>query len=349
MPPLEEDRGGLQLDPSRAIRRAFLSAGLGLAVVLLAIVAVGRTDLGDEGLRDLASRVTWWPLLLAWGFLSGALLFVGLRWRELMPRPHYPPIPGLISIQCSGMLLNYAVPGPFGEVASAWFASRRYAVPFADGLAAGVAGRVLGLTSAAALAVGCWALFDLPVPEGWNGVVGLVAMCIGLGGLAFASLALRPDRVRAWGHAILGRFAGMGLFGRLARSLDLALGASADALGGLANRGVRSWSRAIGWSFLGHFSVAAGIGMAAWSLGAPLSVPGLLFAHAAATSAVVLLYAAPGSHVAWDALLVGMLVAAAGMPVPDALAVALVVRVLQITTMVLGAVALVWLHRATSA
>ncbi|MBW2256227.1 MAG: flippase-like domain-containing protein [Deltaproteobacteria bacterium] len=340
-----EEPSGPVPEASRAIRRGFLSAGIGLALVVLAIVVVSRTQVGAEGLADLVRRARWGPLLLAWVFMSNAYLILGLRWRELMPREHWPPVLGLTSIQCVGLLLNYAVPGPFGEVGSAWFAGRRYGVPFSSALASAVAGRVIGLVSAALLAVGCWALFDLPVPEGLDAPIGAIAVALGLGGAAGVWVAARPEFAQGLAHRLLAPLEGPGLLGRAAKAVGTAVASVAEALTAVARRGLVAWARASGWSLLGHASVTAGIGVVAWSLGASPSIPGLLFTYTAVTSATVLLYAAPGSQVAWDAMLVGLLVGASGLVLPDALAVVLVIRIQQITIMAIGAGALVWLVR----
>jgi hypothetical protein len=57
------------------------------------------------------------------------------------------------------------------------------------------------------------------------------------------------------------------------------------------------------------------------------------------------MFALPGSQVGWDAIFLSLLTATAGLSVPDALAVAVVVRVQQLSIMVAGAVALSWIAR----
>ena len=62
-------------------------------------------------------------------------------------------------------------------------------------------------------------------------------------------------------------------------------------------------------------------------------------------SAVIVMFALPGSQVGWDAIFLALLTTTAGLSMPDALAVAIVVRVQQLCIMGLGAFALTWLAR----
>jgi uncharacterized membrane protein YbhN (UPF0104 family) len=89
-----------------------------------------------------------------------------------------------------------------------------------------------------------------------------------------------------------------------------------------------------------------GIAMAAHSLGADPSPSGLLFTYATTTAAVIVMFALPGSQVGWDAIFLALLTTTAGLAMPDALAIAIVVRVQQLFIMAAGAVALTWLSRS---
>lgn len=339
------DTGAPIPQASRAIWRAFLSAGLGLVVVAVVAWLVARAM--DEDLGAVLARAHPGWLVVAWIAMTNAYVTVSGRWRALMPPEHRPSLGGLTAIQCSGLLLNYAVPGPVGELGAAWLAQRRYGVPLPDGLATALTGRVIGLVSAAVLALVVWAAFDLPISQDLQAPVGAVAVVMGVGGAAGVWVALRPALAGRLVHAVLGRVTGPGLLGRAAAAMDRIATSLVDALGAVARRGWLAWTTAIAWSLFAHASVALGIGLAAWSLGAEPSAPGVLFTYTAVTAATVLLYAAPGSQVAWDAMLAGLLVASAGLDVADALAVAVIVRVQQISVMAVGAGALVWLLRGS--
>jgi galactokinase len=91
-----------------------------------------------------------------------------------------------------------------------------------------------------------------------------------------------------------------------------------------------------------------GIFIAAWSLGAEPDAAGLLFTYATTTAAVIVMFALPGSQVGWDAIFLALLTTTAGLSMPDALAVAIVVRIQQLCIMCIGAVALTWLARTSA-
>lgn len=338
----------------RAMRRGLLSIGLGVALLAVALGAVYRSDLGADAIHDLTNAARPGYLLASWAIISLAFYFMGLRWRSLMPPPHHPPSAGLASIICAGLLLNYAVPGPFGELAAAWFAHKRYRLDLADALATGVAARLIGLATAAVMALVIWALVDLPPPAEQgealrraNELIPVAAVLIGVGGIALFWLALRPGWWRRLSARTLGRWPGDGRLATLVRKLDGAVGALASALARTASRGLGAYARTAGWALVGHSTVITGIFIAARGLGAEPNLAGLAFTYAATTAGAVALFAFPASQMAWDLMFLALLVAAAGLPASVAGAIAVLVRLQQLSMMILGALTLTWLLRTT--
>ncbi|MEL6349904.1 MAG: lysylphosphatidylglycerol synthase transmembrane domain-containing protein [Myxococcota bacterium] len=344
-----------RLDPERirqGLRRGLWSVGIGLAVIVLAAVAIRGTEWGDEEIQALIQQADPGMLALSLLTICGAFCFMGPRWRALMPPPHQPPAFGLTAIICSGLLLNYAMPGPLGEVAAAWFAQRRYKVPLSDGLASGVAARMMGLATAALMALVIWLLVDLPQPtekaeilRTTEWLIPIAALSIGAGGLALFWLAWKPHWWRRLSHRLLGGWAGDGRLATIARRIDGGVGTLAEALERVARRGIVPYLRAAGWSICAHSGVILGIYIAASGLGAEANLAGLSFTYVATTAGAVALFALPGSQVGWDFMFFSLLIAAAGLPAPVAAAVAVLVRVQQLTMMLLGAAALGWLLR----
>lgn len=335
-----------QLTPEearRALKRGVWTAVIGLAALGIAVAVLARSPVGADAVADLVARSSLAHLAAAWALMSSAFVFMAFRWRVLMPEGHRPPIPGLTAILCAGLLLNYAVPGPVGELGSAWFAHRRYKVPLAGALASGVTARALGLATSAAMAGLTWALFELPVPPGYESVVGVAAAIIGLAGLALGALAVRP---RFWQRVIervLGRLSGPGPLGRLAARLTQGVGALTQSFVDVARRGVGPWLRATAWAAAGHSAVIVSILVAVEGLGADASMPGMAFTYATTTAGAVALFALPGSQLGWDALFVALLVGTTGLPMADAVAIAALVRAQQLSMMGLGGVAVAWL------
>lgn len=335
------------LPSARQTARGAAYGGL-ISVVALGLVAVaiGRSREGEVALREIVARAQPAPLAGALLLMIAAFFCMGLRWRALMPpgtRAH--PL-GLMSMVCAGLLLNFAVPGPVGEVAAAWFAHKRYRITMATSLASGIAARLLGLASAAGLALIAWLLTDLPVAPEWQRLVGVAATLMGIGGAALIVMAARPRWWRPLTSRWLQRLAGPGRVGALIRRADQGIGAVADALAETALRGPAAYARALGWSLMGHGCVTAGIATAAASFGSAVDPAGLLFTYATTTAGAVALFALPGSQIGWDAMFFALLVGTAGVAPPNALAIATVVRLGQIIVMGLGALSLVWLSRS---
>ena len=334
----------------RAIRQGLVTITLSVLAIAIAIYALSQSSLGEDAVSDLLTRARPSYLLLSWASISAAFFFMGLRWRALMPPRHHPPALGLSGIICAGLLLNYAVPGPFGELGAAWFANRRYRVPLPDALASGVAARLVGLSTAAVMGVLVWVLIDLPTPEAdaeiiqtARELIEVASVVIGVGGVALFALAIRPDWWVALSGALLGRFRGESGPGRIAGKLDDAVTSLAAALSRVATRGLVPYARAAFWSFVGHSSVIVGISIAVYGLGGTPHFGGLAFTYATTTAGAVALFALPGSQVGWDALFFALLVATAGLTPADAVAVALLVRLQQLSLMMLGALSLTWL------
>ncbi|MFT4978856.1 MAG: uncharacterized membrane protein YbhN (UPF0104 family) [Myxococcota bacterium] len=338
-----------------ALRKGTLSIGLGVVLLVLVLWGAARTPLGAEALGDLLSSSRPGYLVASWLIISLAFYFMALRWRSLMPPPHHPPSMGLASIICAGLLLNYAVPGPFGELGAAWFAHKRYRVPFSDALATGVAARLIGLATAALMALVIWAVVDLPPPaeqgevlQRANELIPVAALAIGAGGVTLFWLALKPSWWRQLSARTLGQISGTGRIAGLAAKLDGAIGAVAGALARTASRGLGAYARTAGWALMGHTSVIIGIMVAAHGLGAEANLAGLAFTYAATTAGAVALFAFPASQIGWDLMFFSLLVAAAGLPAPVAAAIAVLVRLQQLSMMVLGAMALSWLLQRTA-
>lgn len=330
----------------RGLRRGLLSVFVFFAAIALALLALSQTEVGADAIAGLWSRARPGLLLLALLSMTMAFFFMGLRWRALMP-PGTRASPGaLMAIICAGLLINYALPGPVGELGAAWLASRRYRLSLAHALASGVAARLVGLATAAMTAALVWAVADLPVPEEYRRLVGGAVILIGCGGAVLAALTANPEPWKRLAHRLLDRLArSRGSVGPRARSLLEAFDRTAENLTEVVRSRPQAWLQAIGWSVASHGSVVTGIVLACSAFGTQADPAGLLFTYATSTAGAVVLFLLPGSQLGWDAMFLGLLVNSAGLPVADAGAVALLVRVHHLLVMLLGALALTWLLR----
>jgi hypothetical protein len=319
--------------------RAGVAIGIGglIALALLG-AAVSRTDAGAVAMADLWARARPVPLVASIVIMTGAVVFLALRWRALIPGDQKLALPGMMGIICSGMLMNVALPGPVGEVGAAMLVKRRFGVPATTALAAGIHARFLGLGAAGGLAILAWTLGDLPVPPEAEGLIGGVAIFIAVFALSLGILSARPDLLLRLSRATLGRLSGLpGWAGRACDSLDQVVQRTAQALGDVGRQSPWRWARALAWSFGSHFSVTAGIWMGSIGLGMQAHLPGILFTYCAATAGIVALYALPAAMAGWDALFCAFFVSTTGVTLTDALAMTALVRTQQLLLLLLGA------------
>lgn len=325
--------GSDPFDPSDAARRGVRSGLLTLGAVALAMWVAHASGIDAGAVERLAATARPGRLLGAWALLMSGTVLMAFRWRALMPvRDHVRIVP-LTTFLVSGTLLNHALPGPVGEFFAAAMAGRRYGMSTETALAANAYGRLVGLAMAGTVAGALFLVADMPVPAGVHAWVGAVTACILVAAVGVAVLATRPSLLRRLAGATSGRIRVLApLHGRVLGLVD-----SLSTVGRLP-RG--RWMEACAWSLLGHASAITGTGLAADALGAAPDVAGLAFTYTVTTAGAVLLFAFPGTQVGWEAMLVTLLVATAGLPLPVALGVAVVVRVQQIATVLLGAFAL---------
>jgi uncharacterized membrane protein YbhN (UPF0104 family) len=325
-------------DSRRALRAGLFSGLIGLGVLILVTLAVGRSAIDLDALRAIAGRTRLWLMAVSLLVMSVAFWFLGLRWRSLFPGPIRPPGTGLAAILCAGLLLNSALPGPVGEFGAAWFAHKRYQVTLGMALAAGMGARIIGLIVASLAAALCFAFWIPPIPETYRPAIEATAFLVGLMGLGLIVIAAKPGLMVAASRLSLGRF-------HRWQRLHQVVEEAAKSLDMLKAQGFAAVARCVAWSAVAHATVLFGIALAAWSLGATPSISGLLFTYATTTAALVVMFALPGSAVGWDAIFLTLLTTTAGLEVPDALAVAIVVRVQQLCIMCAGAAAMAWLAR----
>ena len=97
-------------DTSLALRAGLISGVLGLVIVVLVTLAVGRSQINAETVQTLVERAQLLPMCLSLFVMSIAFFFLGLRWQALFPPPHKPSGFGLSAILCAGLLLKARFP-----------------------------------------------------------------------------------------------------------------------------------------------------------------------------------------------------------------------------------------------
>ncbi len=312
--------------------------GLGWAVVFLCLavaVATVVTTVGGQkqAVAELVARLSLPWLALAALVMSAGIVCLGLRWRALFPPGTHAPVVPLTTILLVGTLLNYALPGPVGEVVGAAMAGRRFKFSAEAALAAGIHARFIGLGLSGLVAMGLVQSRLVNLPEGAAAWIELATMAIGGGAATLAALSAAPRQLARLSAATVGRLPLVGV-------LHASVVRFTDALLLLRGAGPGPYLRAAGWAVAGHACVIAGVWIAGLGMGQPPQVAGLVFTYAASTAGAIVLFAFPGSQLGWDAMFAGLLATTAGLDVATAMAVALLVRLQQLGLVSLGALAL---------
>jgi uncharacterized protein (TIRG00374 family) len=277
------------------------------------------------------------PLWLIGGFvlMSCAFIFMSLRWISLMPvHTVHPPVMPTTGIICAGLLLNYAVPGPVGEFASAWFVHNRYNINLSDSLASGLSARFIGLLSSMIIGVMLWYFCTIPTPEKFEQTIEVLTYVIGAMAMGLIILLILPHP-KTW------------------LKIDRIVPKAKKILDGLSSfyESIQQtlWNNPIGllqatfWSVCAHLVMVGGICCSVIAFGGEIHWIGLLFTYTTTTAAAILLFALPGSYLGWDALFFALLVSSAGLQIPVAAAVALCTRIQQFIYMMFGGIMLGWL------
>ncbi|MEC7985961.1 MAG: lysylphosphatidylglycerol synthase transmembrane domain-containing protein, partial [Myxococcota bacterium] len=283
-------------------KKAFWLTILTIFFVLCTLFAVQQMEID---LRTALQKTDPAYLILSAVFMSLAFYCMGLRWRALMPiRPPSLELSGLI---CAGLLLNYAVPGPVGELSTAWFASKRYPISTSEALASGVVARLIGLITAALVGGIIWVCFDLPIDPDPNirlAIQSTAVFTLSMG-LGLLSILLFPQFWLYLAQKLDHDDEKSNFLIKIQQKGFKAVASLCRSISSLSYQKDSSYLEALLWSFGAHTCVVLGILSLAISLQTDYSVVGIIFTYCVTTAGAVLLFALPGSYLGWDALFLG--------------------------------------------
>ncbi len=310
-----------------------MTVGSVLLLLGLVVFAAASSDLTKEAVLEIWRRADPRALVLAVVSMTTGICFLAMRWRAMMTEREGVTVLPLTGLFMVGTLLNYALPGPVGEFAAAALAGRRFRIRPEMAFAAGVHARFIGLAMAGVCSAVLFVTTDMPVPDGMNRWIGLATACIAGGAIALGVLSAYPALLREGSARTIGRIPAL-------RGLHASVERLATSLQAVGRLGPRRYAWGALWALCGHACVIGGIALAALGLGAHPDPAGLAFTYTVSTAGAVVLFAFPGSQLGWDAMFASLLVATAGLSLPDALAITLLVRVQQLFTVLLGGVVL---------
>jgi hypothetical protein len=304
-----------------------------LVAIGIAVFAAASSDISRDAVREIWQRSNPLAIGVAVTVMMVGMVFLALRWRAMMSSPEGIGVAPLTAVFVAGTLLHYGLPGPLGEMAAAGLAARRFRISAEMAFAAGLHARFVGLAMAGAVSGVLFLTTDMPVPPEERRWVGLATAAIAIGAVSLGALSAFPEVLRSLSAHTIARVP-------LVRRLHPTVERLADALGLLGSLGAARYAWGALWALCGHACVIFGIEIASLGLGAHPDPAGLAFTYAASTAGAIVLFAFPGSQMGWDAMFVSLLVGTAGVALPDALAITLLVRVQQLLTVLLGGVAL---------
>ena len=315
-----------------AARRALWGIGIYIAIIGLIFYASTKVVLTKQESQSLLRAIDWSWVVFGWLFMCSALWALGYRWRALLPSANDASGSFLGASLCSGLLLNYAIPGPFGEVAAAWLVHKRYQIPMSESLTGGMVARLLGLATAALAVVVIWLLCDVQIDPGlW--FFFQVSVAGVFGGFCFLLvLMMFPAKILDW------------LSNRAKNKIIDGILAVLNSLVQL-NSGGR-WLQATWWSVVGHLLAYFGIVFALWGVVGEVSLVGVGFTYAVGTCLGAVAFLFPGSQVTWDAMFAGLLIFTVGLTPVAAGVSTLVLRIAQLCMMSVGAIVLPVLYRS---
>jgi uncharacterized membrane protein YbhN (UPF0104 family) len=261
-------------------------------------------------------------LLFGWSLMCLAIFVLGYRWKALLPN-NQDISGGFLGISLGGaLLLNYAVPGPFGELVAAWVLRKRHRTSIAIGLTTGGVARLLGLLTAAFGTLVLWFFVELSLQES-RLLLWVLVLGIGLGAGLLLALFLLPQKM-------------LGLVSKTDNKLSSLLKTFLESIISCTENGIKPFFLASIWSIIGHGVAVAGIWFSLNAIIPTESVIGVLFTYLAGTCCGVIAFLIPGSQLAWDAIFAGLLTSSTTYSIEEAILLTGILRIEQLGMMIVG-------------
>lgn len=287
---------------------AFAAVFVAVGVFVLHLVDEGRA------VADRLRAIRPGPMGLALVVWLGSFAAQGLRLASLVPEARVPAVRWGIWV-AGAQVLNLAIPGPSGELATAGVMRREAGVGLADATLRALASRVLGLGTIAtsAVAAAAW----LSRTEGTSTLtLGPAAAVAGAAALAAVSPIVLPRPIAT----VLRRFPRTP-----ARVLSLLDGFAAIPLG--------AWLRATGWSVVAVVAQSGGAWLAFRGAGVLVHPVAAVFLQGIASVAALAAIALPAGAGAVDGAMIAAFPGATGASMGDAVVADLAVRLVQLTAL----------------
>jgi len=305
-------------------KRLLWRVGGAMVVGIVLVVAIG------VGAIRMVTEVDPWPVLremsLAW-LLAAVLAFVlgnvlvGHRFLAMLhedtPAHREPWRVGSLFFGAS--VFSLILPGPVGELAACAALKKRYGIGFSHGLATAVHARLVGLASAALMALSVLPFVEVSSGLGEVLLVGAAMICAA--GLGVGLLTVMPGWLQ-WVSATVER-----------SPLSRVLGSAMVLIRALADVGrspLRTWLKVFAWSVLIQGVQLATLFMVALALGLVPEPPGLLLAQGTGSLGILVGIVLPGGLGTYEVAVISSFAGPGGLSLASAGVLAVGIRIVHL-------------------
>ena len=299
-----------------------VSGAVVVGIVLLLAVGVGAIRMVTE--------VDPWPVLQAMnvGWLIAAVLcfvlgniLVGHRFLAMLsedtPAHREPWRVGSLFFGAS--VFSLMLPGPVGELAACAAIKKRYGIVFSRGLATAVHARLVGLASAAMMAISVLPFVEVSSSLGEVLRVGAAMVCVA--GLGVGLLTIMPKWMQWVSNAVerspLARFLGSAMI--LIR-----------ALSETGRAPLKTWLKVFAWSVVIQGVQLLTIFMVGVALGLTPAFPGLLLAQGTGSLGILVGVILPGGLGTYEVAIISSFAGPGGLTLASAGVLAVGIRIVHL-------------------
>ena len=263
------------------------------------------------------------------GFHSGADLY----WKDFLSDATVPvaelvqapsdgtvPAPWRVgSLFFGASVFSLVLPGPVGELAACAALKKRYGIVFSRGLATAVHARLVGLASAALMAISVLPFVD--VSSNLGEVLGVGAAMVCVAGLGVGLLTAKPSWMQ-WVSTTVER-------SPLSRFLGSAM-ILVRALSETGRAPLRTWLKVLAWSVVIQGVQLLTIAMVGMALGLVPALPGLLLAQGTGSLGILVGVILPGGLGTYEVAVISSFAGPGGLALASAGVLAVGIRIVHL-------------------
>ena len=299
-----------------------VSGAVVVGIILLLAVGVGAIRMVTEvdPWPVLQAMNVGWLMAAVMGFVLGNIL-VGHRFLAMLsedtPAHREPWRVGSLFFGAS--VFSLMLPGPVGELAACAALKKRYGIAFSRGLATAVHARLVGLASAAMMAISVLPFVEVSSSLGEVLRIGAAMVCVA--GLGVGLLTIMPSWMQWVSNAVerspLARFLGSAMI--LVR-----------ALSETGRAPLKTWLKVLAWSVVIQGVQLLTILMVGVALGLAPTFPGLLLAQGTGSLGILVGVILPGGLGTYEVAIISSFAGPGGLTLASAGVLAVGIRIVHL-------------------